>query len=129
MTVFEIARPAFNCLGHAKENRSRIQNHAKAELEELFWRKPWGLAAAFEHANGKWNLSEFLPDRLQLLQIGWPLEVNAVGPGLEICFPSLQRITQAVWLDRIGPGQNKEFRIFSGGTGPLQSYAPSIFVR
>src|SRR5438046_3896057 len=72
MTVFEISRAAFNCFGHAKQNRSRIQNHAKAELEELFWRKPWGLTAAFEHANGQWNLSEFLPDRLQLLQIGRP---------------------------------------------------------
>src|SRR5437764_12691668 len=88
MTVFEISRAAFNCFGHAKQNRSRIQNHAKAELEELFCRKPWGLAAAFEHANGQWNLSEFLPDLLQLLQIGWFLEVNAVGPGLEICFAS-----------------------------------------
>src|SRR5213075_2781494 len=107
MTVFEIARPAFNCLGHAKENRSGIENHAKAELEELFCRKPWRLAAAFEHANGQWNLSEFLPDLLQLLQIGWSLEVNAAGPGLEICSPSLQRITQGRGRRRLLRGTNR----------------------
>src|SRR5438094_10006415 len=106
MTVFEISRAAFNCFGHAKQNRSRIQNHAKAELEEVIWRKPRALAAAFEHANGQWNLSEFLPDRLPPLQMGWSLEVNAAAPGLEICFPSLQRLPETDWLDRIGPGQN-----------------------